>query len=279
MPTTESSWSLERDRHDVVQLIVPSRNEAERLPATLASLRRYVDDGAAGLGSRIEVIVVDNDSSDDTARLAREADSPELPIRVVHCDRLGKGAAVRAGVAVSDAHLVGFIDADGATSWNALNAALELLGAGADAAIGSRALDTSSVQAPRGLVRRTGAAAFRWAARSIVPTFSDTQCGFKVLRGDLARQVFADLRATGFSFDVELLARLVSRNSSVVEFGVEWTDVPGSTFRPHFDGPGALVELGRIACRMQLERPRGHHLTWSPPVRTVTPDLVALPFH
>ena len=75
---------------------------------------RYALAATEGAGP-IDVIVVDNASTDATAAVARQFDSPAMPVRVVRCDRRGKGAAVRAGVAATTAERIGFMDADGAT--------------------------------------------------------------------------------------------------------------------------------------------------------------------
>ena len=72
-----------------------------------------------------------------------------------------------------------------------------------------------------------------------------------MFRGDLARAVFADLRTTGFSFDVELLARAQRRGARVVEFPVTWDDVPGSTFDPLSHGAAAFWELAMISGRLR----------------------------
>ena len=63
------------------------------------------------------------------------------------------------------------------------------------------------------------------------------------MRGDLAREVFAETRADGFSFDVEVLGRFQRRGARVVEFPVRWVDVPGSTFVPLRHGLAAFAEL------------------------------------
>ena len=81
-------------------------------------------------------------------------------------------------------------------------------------------------------MRERGARTYRSLHRPLVPGVADTQCGFKLIDGDLARRVFADLRTTGFSFDVEMLARAQALGARIDEFPVTWTDVPGSTFVP-----------------------------------------------
>ncbi|WP_436698235.1 dolichyl-phosphate beta-glucosyltransferase [Nocardioides sp. BYT-33-1] len=239
----------------MLQIVIPAYNEERRLPRTLRELRRHVTAHRGVLG-RVEVLVVDNASTDRTAEVARAADSAALPVRVVRCARRGKGAAVRAGLLATDAELVCFMDADGATGLDAIEEAWRHLLLGADVVIGSRALAGSTTEARHCRTRSLGAAAYRRLAGRLVPGVADTQCGFKVFRGSVARQAARRLRTAGFSFDVELLVRLRATGAEIQEIPVTWTDVPGSTFVPSRHGAAAFAELARIAWRCRsLDRP------------------------
>jgi dolichyl-phosphate beta-glucosyltransferase len=237
----------------VLQLIVPAYNEELRLPGTLRALQAHLA-GEGGIPGPVQVIVVDNASTDETARVALECASPELPVRVVRCAVRGKGAAVRAGVLESDAEVVGFMDADGATSMEALDEAWRVLSVGTEVAIASRGLDESVTAVRHSWVRARGASVYRSLAAAIVPDVSDTQCGFKILDGDLARLIFAQMRTVGFAFDVEMLARARLYGARITEFPVVWTDIPGSTFVPARHGARSFRELAQIARLMRGER-------------------------
>lgn len=237
----------------MLQLVIPAFNEEARLPRTLRELTRYAGVYRAVLG-RVEVVVVDNASTDATSRVARDAACAALPIRVVHCAEPGKGAAVRAGMAVTTADVVGFMDADGATRLDALDEGWRRILLGADVAIGSRAVPGSDTAARHSWLRERGARAYRSCTARLVPGVADTQCGFKLMRGDLAREVFAALRTPGFSFDVEMLARARGAGAVIDEFPVVWADVPGSTFDPVRHGAGSFLDLGRIAWQLRSSR-------------------------
>lgn len=232
-----------------MQLIIPAYNEAMRLPRTLAALRRFVAASHWARGA-LEVLVVDNASTDATAEVAAAADCALLPVRVVPCAVRGKGAAVRAGVEASTADIVGFMDADGATDLSALDEALDLLAAGADVALGSRAVPGAVTTERHSTVRALGARGYRRLTRYLVPGIADTQCGFKVMRGDLAREVFGATTTIGFSFDVEVLARASRGGARLAEFPVIWTDVPGSTFSPARHGFSSFASLAAIGLRL-----------------------------
>ncbi|HWI42735.1 MAG TPA: glycosyltransferase [Nocardioides sp.] len=239
----------------MLHIVIPAYNEELRLPRTLRELRRHVA-AARGVLGRVEVIVVDNASTDATADVARAADSAALPVRVVRCTRRGKGAAVRAGILASDADLVCFMDADGATRLDALELAWQRMQLGADVVIGSRALEASDTEARHCRSRSAGAAAYRRLARRLVPGVADTQCGFKMFDGNLARRAAELLETAGFAFDVELLVLMRAAGARIEEIPVTWVDVPGSTFVPARHGAAAFAELARIAWRhRELVRP------------------------
>lgn len=228
-----------------MHLIIPAFNEEARLPSTLTSLQVFAERHPALEG--LQVTVVDNASTDGTAAVARAFDDPALPVSVVRCATPGKGAAVRAGVLGTTDDVVGFMDADGATDLSALAVGLERIADGADLAIGSRAVDGSLTMDRHSRLRQVGAAVYRRQTGRIAPGINDTQCGFKLLRGDVARRLFGSLRCHGFSFDVELLGRAQRMGARIDEFPVVWVDVPGSTFRPARHGVAAFWELDRIA--------------------------------
>lgn len=232
----------------MLQIVIPAYNEERRLPRTLRELRRHVTARRHVLG-QVEIVVVDNASDDRTAAVARAADSAALPVRVVRCAVPGKGAAVRTGLLATRADLVCFMDADGATGLSALEDGRRRLLLGADAVIGSRGLPDSVTSVRHCRTRTAGAAWYRRFAGRLVPGVVDTQCGFKLMRGDLARRVATRLRTDGFSFDVELLVRLRAMGARIEEMPVTWVDVPGSTFTPVRHGAGAFAELAVIAWR------------------------------
>jgi len=261
----------------MLQLVIPAYNEEARLPRTLRELRTHVL-ASRTLAGRIEVVVVDNASTDATAALARAADSPALPIRVVHCATPGKGAAVRVGLLATTSDVVGFMDADGATHLDALEEGLRRLSLGADVVIGSRAVPGSDTEVRHHWMRESGARAYRACTARVVPGVRDTQCGFKLMTGWLGRNVARRLRSSGFSFDVELLALARAQGGRIEEFPVVWTDVPGSTFDPVRHGASSFAALAMIAWRvrpvagLRAPVPLGPSLTGPPSLDAMAAD-------
>jgi dolichyl-phosphate beta-glucosyltransferase len=235
---------IRRDRSALLEVVVPAYNEAERLPAGLSLLCEKL----AGLPVRAEVVVVDNASTDGTAGIVQAWDGP-VPVRLVRCERRGKGAAVREGLLATRAPYVGFMDADMATDLAALDEAIVLLREGRPVVVGSRRHGRSVVEGYALPLRRLGAITFNRIVRDLAGGIADTQCGFKFFFGPLGRAAAADLRTAGFSFDVELLAHCVRRGASLTAIPVVWRDRPGSTFSVRRHSLQCFVDLARIRVR------------------------------
>ena len=252
-----------------IEIIVPARNEAGRLPAGLTALCAK----AATLPLRTAILVVDSASTDGTSAIVRGWPAGPVPVGLLRCERPGKGVAVREGLLATQAPFVGFCDADMATDLSALDAAVSMLAAGHHVVIGSRALATSVVEARTSAARRLGAGLFRGMARAIVPVATDTQCGFKFFAGPLARAAARPLRTAGFAFDVELIATCLRLGATVTEIPVRWSDMAGSTFSVRRHSSAVFRDLAAIwlCCRMgrgfQPEAPELAPLAVPPPHR------------
>jgi dolichyl-phosphate beta-glucosyltransferase len=235
-----------------IEIVIPARNEASRLPEGLAALCAK----AAALPLRTAILVVDSASDDATSAIVRDWPTGPVPVGLLRCDLPGKGIAVRAGLLATQAPFVGFCDADMATDLSALDHAISLLAAGHHMVIGSRALAGSLVEARSSMARQVGAALFRALARGIATGASDTQCGFKFFSGPLVRAAAAPLRTGGFAFDIELIANCLRLGATLTEIPVRWRDVPGSTFSARRHSAAAFRDIGAIWLRSRGVRSR-----------------------
>lgn len=253
-----------------LSIVVPAYNEASRLPQTLAALvARFPDD-------RVEIVVVDDGSTDGTAVIARSVLDGRASARVIVMERnRGKGSAVRAGVAVTSGEAVVYMDADLATDLAALDDVLALL-ADADIVVGSRAVPGSTVYNTtrlRTIMGRTFNRMMRLLTRLEI---HDSQCGFKAFRGDVARLVFALSQINGFAFDPEVLLIARQLGYRIVEVPVSWTAVEGSSVRPLRDSittAGGLLSA-TLRHRRRAVRGRARTLGWAPPT-PVPPNLTS----
>ncbi len=235
----------ESESEAYLELVIPVLNEEPRIGRTLNAVTDYLE-RQPYLAS---VIVVDNGSVDRTAEIVqRFGGSGTIPVDLIGCSRRGKGAAVRTGVLASCAAVVGFSDADLATPIESLWPCLaELRGGGV--VIGSRHCAGAEPSRSRKRARRLGAWLFRRLTRAMVPGVRDTQCGFKLFDGDVARELFGECTIDGFAFDVEVLRRARQRGVPITEVPVPWASSSGSTFRYLRDGPQVARDMLRLLLR------------------------------
>jgi dolichyl-phosphate beta-glucosyltransferase len=232
---------LQRPRLSVV---IPAYNEETRLPATLARVVGYLA-GKAEL-TPAEVIVVDDGSRDATASLAASVSTQgRVTVHVLRLgENRGKGAAVRSGLAASTGQLVLVSDADLAAPIEEVEA---LIASRADIAVGSRALRRELITRRQPIGRDLLGRLFNLALRMLRLTpLRDTQCGFKLIGGDLARRLAAVQRLDGFAFDVELLARAQRLGATVAEVPVHWAHVDDSRVRPVRHGARMVIDALRV---------------------------------
>jgi dolichyl-phosphate beta-glucosyltransferase len=222
-------------------VVIPAFNEAERLPRYLDEVIQYFD----GRGDAYEILVVDDGSTDDTARLVDTIGQAHGSVRALRLGRnQGKGGAVRAGMLAARGRYRLFADADGATPIAELKRLEAALSAGADIAIGSRVLADPGVSVVTRPHRVLAGRVFNWLRERLgVRDIADSQCGFKLFRAPVAEALFDRLSTRGFGFDVELLLLAQAAGYRIVEVPVNWADQPGSKVGVLTDGPRMLWEI------------------------------------
>ena len=216
-------------------IVLPAYNEAERIGPALDELFSYlVSPEAAGLPRPIEVLMVDDGSTDATTQLVAvrpEAGGAldEISLHIHSIPHGGKGAAVRAGMLAADADVIVFADADMATPPDQLPLLVAAL-ADHDVALGSRIQpDGSDMRATQPPYRRLlGKAYHLLASIWVVGPVKDTQCGFKGFTRAAARDVFARQRIRSIVFDVELIYLARRRGYRIAIVPIRWFDKRGS---------------------------------------------------
>lgn len=220
-----------------LSLVIPCRNESARLPATLRAVSGW-------LGDRdVEVVIVVEKSTDDTADLARKQAAGDPRFRAI-CNPVarGKGFAVKTGMLAAAGDMVFFMDADLSVPLRFIDAFLPCF-QNADVVFGSRQHPETVIPISQPFFRVFYGRLFNLALRLCGATsFKDTQCGFKGFRRDAAQAVFSRLTLDGFGFDVEAMALAEALRLRIVERPVEWSDSPGTKVRALRDGTSAFLE-------------------------------------
>ncbi len=229
-------------------IVLPAYNEAERIGPALDELFGYLTrrstegrdgaPGAAGLPLAIEVLCVDDGSSNSTLELlqarpeATGSSSDDVRLRVLAVPHGGKGAAVCVGMLDATSDIVLFTDADMATPPDQIPLLVHALETH-DVALGSRIQpDGSDMRASQPWYRQLLGKAFHLLASIwVVGPVKDTQCGFKGFTRAAAQDVFARQKITSIVFDVELIYLIRKRGYSYAVVPIRWADKRGSRMR------------------------------------------------
>ena len=232
-----------------LSVVIPAYNEALRLRPTL----RKVVDYLRGQGLGYEVLVVDDGSTDATAAVAEEFAGDGVRV-LRQPENRGKGAVLRVGVLASRGGQVLLVDADLSTPIEDLERLRPHLQE-AEVVLGSRAVAGSDITLHQPVYREMMGRTFNLIIRLLgVRGLRDTQCGFKLLDGEVARRLFQELRIERFAYDVELVWLARRHGYRVVEVGVHWADSSSSRVNPMTDSLRMFWDVLALRWRGWRER-------------------------
>jgi glycosyltransferase involved in cell wall biosynthesis len=202
-----------------LSVVVPAYNEAGSIASCLAEIVSAVEQ----LTADHEIIVVDDGSSDGTARCARlcaELYSGRIVV-VESPANHGKGAALVLGAMLARGERIAFLDADldlHPSLLHALSARMDETGC--DAVIGSKRHPLSDVQVPP--IRRVLSAGYFFMVRLLfwLP-LRDTQTGIKIFKRDVLQRVLPRLLVKRFAFDLELLVNVHRSGATITDAPVK----------------------------------------------------------
>jgi dolichyl-phosphate beta-glucosyltransferase len=237
----------------LLSVVVPAYDEESRIGASLKRMLAYFD----AQDYAYEILVVDDGSTDSTARLVENIAACRPQVRLLsYQPNRGKGHAVRYGMLRARGARVLFCDADLATPIEEVEKLFAKLNDGYDIAIGSRDVLGSELVRRQSLLRETGGKAFNKMVQLLaVPGIHDTQCGFKLFTQSAAQSVFSLCQVDHFAFDVEMLYLAIRLfGLRVAEVPVRWAHQEGSKVRFFRDAWRMVKTLFRIRLT-RYERP------------------------
>jgi glycosyltransferase involved in cell wall biosynthesis len=228
-----------------LSLIIPAYNEEARLPALLKTLATSAEAAVEAAGMELlETLIVDDGSTDRTREILDRARRPGLRPVLDRAENRGKGASVADGVGQARGEYVLIADVDLSTPLEELGKLSAAVRAGADVALGSRAVPGAVVERGPSHRKLTGKA-FGMSVRMLTGlAVRDTQNGFKLLRTVAAQELFSEQLCPGFAFDVELLMRAKQAGLRIVEVPVLYVHDSRSRVRV---GPASLQMLREVA--------------------------------
>jgi dolichyl-phosphate beta-glucosyltransferase len=225
-------------------IVIPAYNESARIPATLESVIAAIRANQW----QAEVIVVNDGSTDSTARLVRDIASRAPEVRLLeNPGNHGKGYSVRSGILNAQGDIVMFTDADLSAPMEEAGRLFAAIANGADIAIGSRWLESGRQIHRQPLYRQFFGRCFNAVCRMVMQLpFADTQCGFKAFTRSAAHTVFQLQTIERWGFDPEILFIAIKRGFRVVEVPVSWAHDERSRMSYLRDGLQMLKELAIV---------------------------------
>jgi len=226
-----------------LSLVIPAFNQRAR---TARSARQALDWLGHRFPQRSELILVDDGSRPEEKLTTADLSSDVVLVR--HDRNLGKGGAIRSGVARARGAYVVFTDSDLPFSLEPIETTLATLQAGADVVIGDRLHPESSATVPVGPLRWLSSAVYTWLVNHALGLdYADTQCGYKGYRGAAAHELFGRLRVTSFAFDAEVLLRAHAAGLRVARQPVRLVHNEDSSVSLLRHAPGMLWDVARLA--------------------------------
>lgn len=235
-------------------IITPVYNEEAAITSSLTQIVNFLNN----FTSSYEVLVVDDGSTDKTLDVLETYIQLHQQIRVIKNQHKGKGYAVRTGVLVSTGDYVLMCDADMSTPIEEIKRLLVWIeDSNFDIAIASR----EGIGATRNnepYIRHIMGRVFNMLIRFLLlPGIQDTQCGFKLFKGNVAREIFKRTVLFGdpaptlkksrvTAFDVEILVIAKRSGYKIKEVPVTWTYGPGSKVNPLRDSFKNLADVLKI---------------------------------
>jgi glycosyltransferase involved in cell wall biosynthesis len=221
-------------------ILIPAYNEERRIEPVL---REYAEFFGKNYDGKFEIVVVLNGCTDDTYGVVKKvaAEYPAVQVLLFH-DPIGKGGALIEGLKLSsNADLIGYVDADGATPPRAFMDLLKEIDS-ADCVIGSRWVPGAVIHQSQQSHRRFASRVFHFIVQLLFwMDIRDTQCGAKVMKAEAVEKIHDNLTIADMAFDINLLYALKHAGFKILEVPTEWTDRAGSK-----------VALGRSSLTMFL---------------------------
>jgi dolichyl-phosphate beta-glucosyltransferase len=231
-----------------LSIVIPAFEESRKIGRDIESAAKVLESNRLSG----EIIIVDDGSKDNTCEVANSVKiPPQVTRKVIRCQQhRGKGYVVRKGIMESKGEYVMFADSGCCVPYEDALRGLELLRSGrCDITHGSRKMQGCHIEKPQSIYRRICSRLFHWYAvhrMKLSAELTDTQCGFKIYRGDVARQLYGESVTDGFAFDIEIIMRAQKHSYRIKEFPLHWSCDRDSRLSPTRSVWQVLWELKKI---------------------------------
>ncbi len=224
-------------------IVIPVYNEKNRILKTLNSIYEYFQN------ENFEIVIVDDGSNDNTASFIKnKKENIGENIKIIsYQPNKGKGYAVKKGIEKAQGKFILFTDADNSTPIEEFKKLLTALKNNNDIAIGSRYLPNSDIKIKQSMSRiLIGRLGNLLIQLLLVKKIKDTQCGFKLFKNEVAKNIFKKQTINRWGFDMEILTIAQRLNYKIVEVPISWLNSSDSRLRPIRDTIKTFLELIKI---------------------------------
>jgi len=215
-----------------VSIIIPAHNESKRIARTLENYLAFLSEKKKNKEiADFMIIIVANACKDDTVKIAEKISKKSKEIKILNFEIGGKGFALKEGFKEAlkyDFNLIGFVDADMATSPEAFYDLTKNI-KNYDGVIASRYIKGSIVKPKQTLMRIIASRVFNFLIHCLfLLPYKDTQCGAKIFKKEVIEEVLPKLSMSQWAFDIDLLYNIRKHGFKIKEFPTNWGDITAS---------------------------------------------------
>ena len=233
---------MEKKKSIFLSIVIPAYNEEKRLPDSLPKIINFVQLNQY----EVEVMVVDDGSSDNTALVVKSFQKQVPFISLLQVEHGGKGHAVRAGMLQAKGDYLFLCDSDLAMPIEEITRFLPPKRGDYDVAIASREIEGAR-RYNEPVHRHIMGRVFNFIVQLfIIRGIQDTQAGFKCFKREAAHQIFSMQTIKGWGFDVEILFIANKLGLRIVEIPINWYYQTESKVRPIQDTFNMLAEVLQV---------------------------------
>ncbi len=227
-----------------LSIVIPTYNEERRIEGTIDSINSYLSKQSY----TFEIIIVDDGSKHPLQDIIDQRYRNQPNIRFIRNPKnTGKGFAVMLGVLNARGKNILFSDADLSTPIEEVEKLLYHFEKGYHISIGSRGLADSKIEVHQGWPRETMGKLFNILVQILLlKGLTDTQCGFKCFKRDVAHLLFSRQKIYGFCFDVEILFLAKKSGYRIREVPIRWKNSVPSKLNPLWHSLEMLLDLLKI---------------------------------
>ncbi|MCK4744947.1 glycosyltransferase [Candidatus Parcubacteria bacterium] len=206
-----------------INITTPCLNEGKILNNNIIALFNFLNKNVAE--DEWQIIIADNNSTDNTAEIAKELEDRFKQIKYFFISQKGKGVAIRHGWKNFDADIYVFMDADLSVDLEALPKLISAVKEEHyDIAVGSRFHKQSIIK--RSIARKMISKLYRVAKKIITNSYiSDLPCGFKAANKEIIKKILPLIKNNEWFFDSELIILSEKCGYKIKEIPVKWEEV------------------------------------------------------